>query len=398
MLLWTFETGDTVKRYSDSIVVSFKDHRKVLSTSHLNGGYREDLKFVYNHNINSGMGLKQAITSDVYEEHMRLVSTELELDPNISAGLLTAASMENAAIRSEKYDELTVTAIVTAGVVMNGGRVGDPAFFHERQGETVEVKHGTINILLYIDADLPAETMTRAMITCTEAKTAALQELMAGSCYSRGLATGSGTDGVAVISNGISSSRLIYAGKHSKLGELIGRTVKAAVKEALYRETGLSAESQFSMLSRMRRFGVTPETIWQEYQKRMTTLQDDNPGLFDPMNAITGNKKSAGNNCVPDKQEFLETLKNLDREEELVVLASLYAHLMDQVDWQLLSPKLAASEGKNIIHRLEDHFSLHHDGPYPLFNSSTGSIDETVTEMITCFIMLTIKIITVSYR
>lgn len=398
MLLWTFETGDTASRYKNSIVVSFTDERKVLSTSHLNGGYRDDLKYVFNHDINSGMGLKCDITSDVYEQHMRLLSAELGLDPNVSAGLLTAASMENAAIRSERYDDLTVTAIVTGGVEMNGGRVGDPAFFHERQGETIEVTYGTINILLYIDADLPAETMTRALITCTEAKTAALQELMAGSRYSRGLATGSGTDGAAIICNSKSSSRLIYAGKHSKLGELIGRTVKTALKEALYLETGLSPESQFSMLSRMRRFGITLETIWQEYQKRMTTPRDDNQALFDPMNAIMVNKKSVGNDDVPDKQKFLDTLKSLDREEELVVLSSLYAHLIDQVDWQQLAPQIAASEGENIIRRLEDHFSLHHDGPYPLFNFSTGAIDKFVTEMITCFIMLAVKIITVSYR
>ncbi|UWG96929.1 adenosylcobinamide amidohydrolase [Dehalobacter sp. DCM] len=381
MRLWTFETGDTAERYRDSIVIFFNDERKALSTSHLNGGYRDDLKYVFNHNINSGMGMKQDITCDNYEEHMRLLANELGLDPNASAGLLTAASMENAAIRSETYEDLTVTAIVTGGVVMNGGRVGDPAFFHERQGETVEIKHGTINILLYIDANLPAETMTRALMTCTEAKTAALQELLAGSCYSRGLATGSGTDGAVIICNSKSPSRLIYAGKHSKLGELIGRTVKEAVKEALRLETNLCPESQFSMLKRLCRFGVTAETIWQKY-------------AASPGSEISQGCRSLSDNNTLDKPIFLKTLSHLDRQEELVLLTSFYVHLIDQMDWQLLPPHLAVTEGKNIIRRIEDRYALAHDSLDQLSGSSlAGSIANTVTAMIACFVLTIAKLI-----
>ena len=60
---------------------------------------------------------------------------------------------------------------------------------------------GTINIILYIDGDLAEPLLARALVTCTEAKTAALQELQAGSHYSMGIATGSGTDQTIVVAN-----------------------------------------------------------------------------------------------------------------------------------------------------------------------------------------------------
>ncbi|MCU6396733.1 adenosylcobinamide amidohydrolase, partial [Enterobacter quasiroggenkampii] len=106
---------------------------------------------------------------------------------------------------------------------------------------------------------------TRALVTCTEAKTAALQELMAGSNYSRGIATGSGTDGTIIVCNSKSKIKLTNAGKHSKLGELIGVAVKKAVKEALFLQTGLCAESQHSMLKRVKRFGIDENRILNKY-------------------------------------------------------------------------------------------------------------------------------------
>ncbi|NBJ16761.1 MAG: adenosylcobinamide amidohydrolase [Dehalobacter sp. 4CP] len=388
MLLWTYETGDTVERYKDSIIISFKDDRKVLSTAHLNGGYRENLKFVFNHDINSGMGLRCDITPAVYEEHMKLIAAELGLDPEASAGLLTAAAMNNAAIRTASYEDLTVTAVVTGGIEMNGGRIGDPAFFHERQGETVTIPAGTINILLYINADLPEETLTRALVTCTEAKTAALQELMAGSCYSRGIATGSGTDGTVIICNSKSGSRLFYAGKHSKLGELIGITVKQAVKEALFLQTGLCPEYQFSLLNRLKRFGINEETLWQEYQKGIGVLECQGSGS-------TYQAESSKLESL-NKHEFLNRLKKIEREEELVIPATLYVHLLDQLEWQLLSPAQAAVEGKIIIDRLRSGYDLPADFLRDSLNDfliSYSSVDAAITEMSHCFAVLTVRII-----
>lgn len=323
MKLCTLSTGDEVYRYYKSIVILFDQPRKVLSTSVYNGGYRENLTAVFNHDCNPGAGMACTLRAPTYEEHMRLVAGEIGLNPETASGMGTAASMDNVAICSETYEALTVTALVTGGVEVNGGRVGDPATYFKPVEKSTLHKPGTINIILVMNADMPPGTLARALVTCTEAKTAALQELMAGSNYSNGLATGSGTDQTIVIANPLSALYLESAGKHAKLGELIGRTVKQAVKEALRRQTSLSPERQHSMLKRMKRFDVKEETLWHEY--------------------------AADNNEAVMKARFLEWVYQLDADPYLVTYTSLYVHLLDQFLWGLLSGEEVVRAGHELL-------------------------------------------------
>ncbi len=336
MMLYQLSSRDEVHRYKKSIVVHFKGPRRALSTAHHNGGYQEHLRDVFNHDANPGAGMACVMRGNTVNEHMLSIVEEIGLDPKCTAGISTAASMNNVAIKTEVFEDLTVTAIVTGGVEVNGGRVGDYANYHERRGKTVPVKEGTINILLYIDAVLPPETLARAMVTCTEAKTAALQELMVGSNYSNGLATGSGTDGTIVFCNMEAENELVYAGKHSKLGELIGKTVKPAVKEALYLQTGLSAKSQFSFMRRLKRYGVTVDGIWNLYQHAQDQQLDS---------------------CLL-KAKFIHELEMLESEKYLVVQTSLLVHLFDQLEWGLIEDDDLLSEGSAMLQRLKCHFDL----------------------------------------
>ena len=156
------------------------------------------------------------LRAPTYREHLDIIAGEdLGLDPETCTGFCTAASMENVSIQTMEQTYFTVTAIVTGGIEGNGARIGDPASYSEEPG--------TINIILHIDADLPHGTLAKAMVSCAEAKVAALQELLAASRYSRGLATGSGTDGIIVVCNPESEHTLTDAGHHSLLGESIGQ-------------------------------------------------------------------------------------------------------------------------------------------------------------------------------
>lgn len=332
MLLCTLSTGDQVHRYDKRIVVQFEEPRKVLSTSILNGGYREDLKAVFNHDCSTGDDTDCTLRAPTYEGHMRLNAQELGFDPDTVTGMGTAAQMENVAINISKYENLTVTAIVTGGIEVNGGRVGDPTEHFLPVDKKILPQPGTINIMLVIDADLPPGIMARALVTCTEAKTAAIQELMAGSNYSNGLATGSGTDQTIVIANPSSELYFEGAGKHSKLGELIGCAVKPAVKEALFKQTGLSPKMQHSVLRRLKRFGVNEDTLWQEY--------------------IAGN----GSNNV--KTQFMERLSQLDKDDQLVTYTSLYVHLLDQFLWELLSGEETEQAGNELLALVAGKFGI----------------------------------------
>jgi adenosylcobinamide amidohydrolase len=331
MKLCTLSTGDAVYRYYKCIVIFFEQPRTVLSTSVLNGGYRENLTAVFNHDCNPGAGMACTLRAPTYEEHMRLIAHELGIDPDTAAGIGTAASMENVAIQSASYETLTVTAVVTGGVEVNGGRVGDPATYFKPMEKSSLYKPGTINIMLVLDADIPSGVLTRALVTCTEAKTAALQELMAGSNYSNGLATGSGTDSTIVIANPASPLYLEDAGKHSKLGELIGCVVKQAVKEALLRQTKLSPQQQHNILNRIKRFGVKEETLWQGYLAKITT-------------PVT-------------KPQFLECLYQLAGQHQLVTYTSLYVHLLDQFLWELLSGEEVMQAGNELLALVAGNFA-----------------------------------------
>jgi adenosylcobinamide amidohydrolase len=322
MRLCTLSTGDSVDRYYKSIVILFAAPRKVLSTSVLNGGYREDLTAVFNHDCNPGAGMACTLRAPSYEAHMRLVAGDLGLDPDTVSGIATAASMENVAIRTEEYEDLTVTALVTGGVEVNGGRVGDPASYFKPLAKAELQQPGTINIILMIDADLPPGILARALVTCTEAKTAALQELMAGSNYSSGLATGSGTDSTIIIANPDSPLSFESAGKHSKLGELIGRAVKTAVQEALLLQSKLSPEYQHSVLRRLKRYGVTEESLWKRYQE---------------------------NGGPAAKARFIDCLHVIERSDKLVAYTSLVVHLLDQQNWRLLSAEETGQAGGGIL-------------------------------------------------
>jgi adenosylcobinamide amidohydrolase len=327
MLIETLETGDKVHKYQRCLVAVFNGKRRVMSTSMHNGGYREDLTAVFNHDVNPGPGMPCDYCKEGDESRKRFIIDELGLDYDTVAYMATIVSMDNAVIRTETYDELTVTAIATASVEVNGGRVGEKATSYEKRGQSVSLRPGTINIMVLTNADMTPGCMARAMITATEAKTAALQEMMAGSLRSSGIATGTGTDNMIIVANAESDNLLTYAGKHGKLGELIGVTVMSAVKQSLRQHSCLTEQGQHSMLARLRRFGIDECSF--KYVPDETNIRE----------TIT-------------KASFINELHQLDRNSEVVAMTSLYVHLMDQVNWGLLTASEAASAGEILLRRI----------------------------------------------
>ena len=256
---------------------------------------------------------------------MNLVALEdLGLDPARCTGLCTAASMKNASIQTLTYRDLVVTAIVTAGIEHNGGRAGDPATFYEENGHffmlpseesSGEQTPGTINTILHINADLDPGTLARTIMTATEAKVAVLQELMVRSHNSDGLATGSGTDGIISICNPESSLKMTNAGKNSKLGEMIGKTVMAATREALFRQSGLCPDRQRDVLRILGRFGIDEDMLWINCRKSAVDC---------------GNLSKA---------ELIDRLDRWKDSSKAVVTAYMLAHLMDLKSWGHICPE-----------------------------------------------------------
>nr|WP_320190336.1 helical backbone metal receptor [uncultured Desulfobacter sp.] len=148
-----------------------------------------------------------------------------------TALLMTGADMGNLSIRTEKFKEMKVTALVTAGVMSNAVRMGtDEGMFYEP---------GTINILILTNMHLTHRAMSRAIISATEAKAALLEDLDIRSSASGAThpATGTGTDNIVVVAG--QGETIDNAGGHSKLGELIAKAVYAGVKGAVEKQNGI---------------------------------------------------------------------------------------------------------------------------------------------------------------
>lgn len=326
VFLTVLSGGDEVYRYKKSLVLLFHGKRKTLCTGPHNGGYRENLTAVFNNDCTVGAGMAAELRAPTYAEHIALLASELGLDSGSAAGISTAAQMENASIVTETHGDLELTALVTGGIEVNGGRAGDPAPWDEiHEREAGREVHGTINIILHIGVNLTEGALARALVTCAEAKTAALQELLAPSRYSSGLATGSGTDGTIVTANAESKWTLNNAGKHSKLGELIGRSVKRAVKEALFLQTGLSPQKQHDVLKRVDRYGITEDSLWDRCRKRR------------------------GEENRLNRAEFSDRVYRLLRGGAVVTYVSLYVHLLDQLSWGLLSAAETAAAAQELL-------------------------------------------------
>jgi adenosylcobinamide hydrolase len=312
-LIHKTSTGEKVFRFKKSIVIQLPEERNALTASWLNGGYREDIHTILNHQLNQDE--LDYLEEGSVPDFMKNLARNLSTDPDRTVGFLTVADMDNVSIVREKFREIEVTSIVTAGIEVNGGRAGDDASYYELNGK-YEFRVGTINTIIIINSHLSGSTLLRSVMTAVEAKTVALQELMAPSKYSEGIATGSGTDNIAVISNMDFENKLNTAGKHSKLGELIGKSVIKATKEALSKQSDLNPESQCDMLVRLERFGFKQENYWKHVKNTYTNQE---------------------------KTIFMPKLHEFSKNPLVVSLLVSILHIIDEINWGLI-PELTGKK------------------------------------------------------
>ena len=322
----TFFTS--TQKYGNT-VFSFSGKVKVLSTSPLNGGITEHLSHIVNINCMNG-SYECEMLGDTYEKDLAAHVHSLGIDPSCTTALSTAAWTELCAVKEFSFRDLTVTAIVTGGIDSNGIHPGDPSSYYEENGIYTMLSPGTINTFLFINQKLTDAAMTRALMICSEAKAAAVSQLFLRSCYSEEIATGSGTDGTVIVSSMKGTSTLTDASGHSKLGELIGKAVKSAVKQALLNQTAASGPRQFQLSLRLARYGITPGTLWDFYQKYQE--------IFDRFQIVFSTVSSL------EQRFFAHNLTS-----NLILNVSLYLHLMDQWRWELIMEQEAIREGKRLL-------------------------------------------------
>lgn len=236
--------------WEKTLVVRFPQRRRVLST---NDGL-VDVRVAANHaahpllwsHVDGDMKTDHESGGKVYLPKMKeRTARSCGLRGEDVTLMGTAADMDNLAVVTKIFNPFVVTALVTAGAKGNAIRTGvdegvyieeDPAA--ESTARMKEPKPGTINIMVLTNARVTDGGMARAIITATEAKTAALEDLRVPSTYTKNArATGTGTDSMVIVS-GTSGPLVTYPGGHSRIGELIGKAVYEAVVEALGKQNG----------------------------------------------------------------------------------------------------------------------------------------------------------------
>ena len=308
-------------KLSNSIVVELKQDNNLIISSWHNGGYNENMTHVVNQTLegNDYLNFREGFFDNFHKEKI----ASLGLNPKTSTGITTSACMDNYAISTCCYENLRVTSIVTAGADKNAVKAGDHASFYEYNNHYMN-HFGTINIITIINANLNPGALVTANITMTEAKTSVLTDLKLESKFSSGIATGTGTDGLCVISNRSSSNHLENAGKHSKLGELIALSVRRAVYDALYLETGMCTDYQKSVLNRLSRFNITFNDFF----------------------------KSSG---INDLLEYATLFNDFNNNSSNIALVSSIINLIDEVQNGLLTINEVETVFNNMLY---SHFSF----------------------------------------
>ncbi|WP_372632253.1 adenosylcobinamide amidohydrolase [Cohnella sp.] len=149
-------------------------------------------------------------------------------DPESAVGLQTAAHLTHASFFEEAGDECRLLVCASAGTG-NAARAG-------MARETFSAyEPGTVNLIVMVDGQMTESAMVNAVISATEAKSAAFADLDIRD-HSHGCpATGTSTDAALVAVSQSDRYRHVhrYAGAATTIGNAIGRLVYAAVHEAV---------------------------------------------------------------------------------------------------------------------------------------------------------------------
>jgi len=260
-----------VRRYGRFLVAELLRPHHVLSTSIKNGGQQDDIRYLVNHQSCEGKDHKErqvVITEMGLEQYHDSVCGEIGLEPGAVALMGTAANMNYASIVEHGADDIAVTAIVTAGVQGNAACAGDPTTWRETESGWEKIKTlsyaGTINTMLLLNQPLSQGAIAAAVVTMTEAKTAALQRLAIRSLHSPDFATGTTTDQYCIAAPQTGAFMLKSTSTGVQLGELIGLAVRDATLEALRWQNGLEVSYTRSIFHALGSYGLKEKSFFEE--------------------------------------------------------------------------------------------------------------------------------------
>lgn len=211
-----------LEQTANHIHLAFNTPRQILSSAVLNGGMVEA-----SHIVNLKVP-KHASASELPEYTLSKYCEQANWHGR-HVGMMTAASMDSLRMVQESIQGIDLIVLVTSGL-SNPRRAGDHAEHRLMAAQSEPI--GTINIIVLTSALLTDAAMVEALLIITEAKAAVLEDAGIFSPVSNKIATGTGTDSVAMV-NGQGPHTVRYCGKHVLFGEVLGRMVSEAVASSI---------------------------------------------------------------------------------------------------------------------------------------------------------------------
>jgi adenosylcobinamide amidohydrolase len=218
-------SGLSVSVLEQHVHLSFKSSVRIISSATLNGGYLWanhilNLRVVGSNSDEKSILPPPDITLQDYAKNQGWEGT--------CVGMMTSALMDSFRHELIQFEDVFVECFLTCGI-SNACRAGDPVY--ERSFGCEKPAHGTINIILGTNAKLTEAAMVEAIMIISEAKAAVFQKFNILSIVSQKIATGTGTDSIAVF-NG-AGREINYCGKHVLFGEMIAKVVSKALESSL---------------------------------------------------------------------------------------------------------------------------------------------------------------------
>ncbi|XJZ28679.1 adenosylcobinamide amidohydrolase [Bacillota bacterium Lsc_1132] len=208
----------------DHLLFEYTRMLETYSSAVYGGGFRKVSQFV-----NWQVPLDYVASDPIKLMEQKI--TEWEYPVQQTIGLQTAAKIHCAAIHEEHGDEFRIVCCVTAGV-------GNRARAGKKRRTYSAYQCGTINTLLFIDGRLTEAAMINGIITATEAKAAALQDLQI-KVDSGEFATGTTTDAIVLAASQAQHFPThLFAGTATTIGNAIGCLVYEATCEAVRNQEG----------------------------------------------------------------------------------------------------------------------------------------------------------------
>jgi len=186
------------------------------------GGGRRQAQRVFWHQVSDAELLPEVDAKVFFEERRKRWAADTN-----GVGFLTGCSLAEFVEKQKDGDNLSARCVATIGL-RNAVRIGSPP-------RNTAYRPGTINILLQISRPLSECASLEALSLVAEARTSAVLEGGVPSSIGNTIATGTGTDCIVVASPLPSEddSELVYSGKHTELGYLIGSCVYDAVSDGV---------------------------------------------------------------------------------------------------------------------------------------------------------------------